>query len=374
MSDEIDEASRVSSLIGVFYEAAMDAGLWRSAAQQIAETFGSSSAVLKLHKPGDQIHLLQCTSNLLVSAREQAWADDWHRKDLWVERSLGFDMGRIVTDEDLVTRDEQQRSGFYQEWLPRLGIHHMIGAVFPAADGAIAVLGVHRARGAGAYGALERRHAALVLPHLQRALRLGLRVGALAHSSAVTLEALDRLDTGVMLLDGACRLTHASRTAEEILRGDDEFAAAHGKLSLRTPALHDKFLSLVRQASEAGRGGAMSIPRANRMSLALEIAPLGTSSQTHTQAGASVVVFVSDPETPMDARRLRELFGLTQTEAAVAAALGRGRALETIAREMGVGLATVRTHLKRILAKTGAHRQAELAALLGRSLASRSKH
>ena len=41
---------------------------------------------------------------------------------------------------------------------------------------------------------------------------------------------------------------------------------------------------------------------------------------------------------------------------------------------LGVGPATVRSHLKRILAKTGTHRQAEAAALLARSVATFSDH
>jgi DNA-binding CsgD family transcriptional regulator len=71
---------------------------------------------------------------------------------------------------------------------------------------------------------------------------------------------------------------------------------------------------------------------------------------------------------------LRELFGLTRTEAAVAVALGRGSFLEDIVANIGIGLATVRTHLKRIFAKKGTHRQAEAAALLARSVASALSH
>jgi DNA-binding CsgD family transcriptional regulator len=41
---------------------------------------------------------------------------------------------------------------------------------------------------------------------------------------------------------------------------------------------------------------------------------------------------------------------------------------------MGIGLATVRSHLKRILAKTGTHRQAEAVALLARSVSTVSNH
>ena len=83
----------------------------------------------------------------------------------------------------------------------------------------------------------------------------------------------------------------------------------------------------------------------------------------------AVLLFIRDPEAPLAVARLRELFGLTRTEAAVAAALARGQSLEDIAVQRGIGLGTVRTHLKRILAKTGTHRQAQAVALLARSTA-----
>lgn len=372
-SQELYESSRISGLISHLYDAAIDDALWSGAATRIAETLGSTSAVLKLHGDGARVSLLECTDNLMVSEREQAWADDWHRRDLWVERSVAHGMSRVVTDEDLVTREEQERSGFYQEWLRRLGIYHLLGAVFPAADGAIGVLGIHRPREAGSYTGLERQQAALVLPHLQRALRLGQRFAAVSHSHATTLQALDRLDTGVLMVDGSCRVIYASHMAERLLRENVELAVIRGRLALRSPALHDKFLALVRGAMDTARGriakpgAALAIPRPHRMPLALEVAPLRPTVSAFGEQQPSVLIFIRDPEAPIVAARLCELFGLTRTEGAVAAALGRGASLENIAAGMGVGLATVRSHLKRILAKTGTHRQAEAAALLARS-------
>lgn len=379
LSEEILEP-RVSGLITHLYDAAVDDSLWVGTATRIAETLGSTSTVLKLHGDNARVNLLECTDNLMVSAREQAWADDWHRKDLWVERSVAYGMQRIITDEDLVTREEQARSGFYQEWLRHLDIHHMIGAVFPAADGAIGVLGIHRPQGAGAYRATERRQAALVLPHLQRALRLGQRFAAVSYAHAATLQALDSLDTGVLMVDGAGRVIQASRMAERLLHENAELTVIRGRLALRSPALHDKLLALVRGAMATSRGSitspgaALSIPRPHRMPLALEVAPLRPLASAFGEQRPCVLVFIRDPEAPIAVVRLRELFGFTRTEGVAAAALGRGASLEDIAADMGIGLATVRTHLKRILAKTGTHRQAEAAALLARSVSTASNH
>jgi DNA-binding CsgD family transcriptional regulator len=379
-SEDLYEASGVSGLIAHLYDAALDDALWAGTATRIAETFGSTSTVLKLHGQGARVNLLECTGNLIVSEREQAWADDWHRRDLWVERSLAHGMSQIITDEDLVTREEQARSGFYQEWLRHLDIHHMLGAVFPAAEGAVGVLGVHRPREAGAYGARERRQAALLLPHLQRALRLGQRFAAAAQHHAAAAQALDRLDTGVLVVDGAGAVLHASRMAERLLRENAELAVVQGRLAVRRPALHEKLSSLVRGACDTagGRiarpGAALPVPRPDRTPLTLEVAPLRPSGSVFGAQQPAALVFIKDPEAPIAVARLRDLFGLTRAEGAVAAALGRGSALNEIADDLGVGPATVRSHLKRILAKTGTHRQAEAAALLARSVATYSDH
>lgn len=371
---------RLSALIAHLYDAALDPALWPGTAALIAQALGSTSAVVKMHGESGEVRLLECTGNLIVSARDQAWADDWHRRDLWVERSLAFGLSRIITDQDLVTPDEQARSGFYREWLSRLDIHHLLGAVFPTASGVVGVLGIHRPREAGAYGAGERRQAALLLPHLQRALRLGQRLGELGQQHAVALQALDRLDAGVLVMDGNCRVLQASAMAESLLRANPELAWRQGRLSLQSTALRDALMALVQAAlgTAQGRvgkpGSVLLVPRRQRLPLTLEIAPLRPGATAFGEERPAVLAFLRDPEAPMAVARLRELYGLTRAEATVAAALGRGQSLDDIATQTGVGLGTVRTHLKRILAKTGTHRQAQAAALLARSLATAATH
>lgn len=373
MEPSTSDDAGLSALIAHLYDAAVDAALWPGTAGRIARALGSTSTVVKLHGDGGRVDLLECTSNLQVAEGDQAWADDWHRRDLWVERSVAFGLSRIVTDEDLVTPEEQARSGFYQEWLSHLGIHHMLGAVFPASRGAVGVLGIHRPRDAGAYTDQERRRVALVLPHLQRALQLGQRFAVLAQRHAAAWLALDRFDTGVLIVEGGCRVRHTSAMAEALLRDCPELLVVRGQLSLQQPMLKDRLSALVHAALDTAQGraaqpgSALLVPRSGRMPLVLDVAPWRPSPGAIGEERPAVLVFIRDPEAPLAVARLRELFGLTRTEAAVAAALGRGKSAEHIATEMGIGIGTARTHLKRILAKTGTHRQAQLVALLARS-------
>ena len=367
-----DHEADLSALIAHLYDAAMEASSWPGTASRIAKALGSTSTVVKLHGEHGHVSLLECTSNLVVSERDQAWADEWHRRDLWVERSVAHGPARIITDEDLVRPEEQARSGFYQEWLPHLGIHHMLGAVFPVAQGVMGVLGIHRPREAGAYTDQERRQAAIVLPHLQRALHIGQRLTALEGQHSAALQALDRLDAGVLIVDRRGLIIQASARAEVMLRECPELVVDRGRLSLHQPSLRDKLLALVRAALETaqGRGGqagtALLVPRPQRAPLVLSVAPLSAHAGLHDREQPAALIFIRDPEASLDVTHLRELFGLTRAEATVAAALGRGRSLDDIATELNVSIGTVRTHLKRSLAKTGTHRQAQLVALMAR--------
>lgn len=61
---------------------------------------------------------------------------------------------------------------------------------------------------------------------------------------------------------------------------------------------------------------------------------------------------------------IQGLFDLTAAEARVASRVAEGLALDQIPERRGVALATMRSQVKSIFAKTGVGRQSQLAALL----------
>ena len=110
-----------------------------------------------------------------------------------------------------------ERTGFHQDWTRRLEIYHMVGVLFPGSHGEIGVLGVHRPRAAGAYGEADCRQLRALFPHVQRALAIRLRFRSTALAQNAALDALDRLDTGVLVVNATCTLLYASRAAEQLL-------------------------------------------------------------------------------------------------------------------------------------------------------------
>ena len=58
------------------------------------------------------------------------------------------------------------------------------------------------------------------------------------------------------------------------------------------------------------------------------------------------------------------MFGLTPTEARVAAEVANGQSLDEVAGELRLGIGTVRWHVKRIMSRTDTRRQAELVRMI----------
>lgn len=83
---------------------------------------------------------------------------------------------------------------------------------------------------------------------------------------------------------------------------------------------------------------------------------------------AQILDLLEEPDRRSATLLLQERLGLTRTEARVATRLADGHALATIAAELSIADATVRTHLRNIFRKTNTGRQAELVALVHRTL------
>jgi DNA-binding CsgD family transcriptional regulator len=287
-------------------------------------------------------------------------------------------MSRVITDSDLLNPSEFEKTGFYQDWNRRLGIYHLVGAVFPLDQQTVGVLGIHRPKQAGAYGESDRQRVGRFLPHLNRALLIRHRLCVDSLVPRASIDALDRLDTAVVIVDAQCCVLHINRLGETILSAGASPLRVHcGRLTFSDRRLEAELIQRVHAASRTAAGYpetpplALLIHREGRLPITMLVTPLNT---TWDQTGATppaAMVFIKDPEEGAPAQQtLRDLFGLTRTEAAIAAALATGHDIALISTSFRISTGTVRSHVKNILSKTGVHRQAQLVSLIARTVAS----
>ena len=252
----------------------------------------------------------------------------------------------------------------------------MIGSVFPIGNDEIAAIGIHRPQGGVTYSDKDKQRVAQFLPHLQRALQIRRRLIDPAIKQLAALDALERPGTAILIASRDGRMLYANRNADDLLRAGVGIAVIAGRLATGHRATTDRLAALIRGAvdtaagSGASPGGALAIEREDRLLLTVLVAPFRPARDGFGAAVPAAIVFIRDPESPTPMiLALRGLFGLTPAEACIAGMLAEGRAIDDIAPRQGITRNTVRVHLKSIFAKTGTARQAQLVALILRSVA-----
>ncbi len=189
---------------------------------------------------------------------------------------------------------------------------------------------------------------------------------------------LDALPHGVAVVRHDGRLCHANRALGRMVAAQDGLALAQTGLATPCPATQkalDQALGLA-LAAALGRaalpGGAATVgvrrpSGAAPWQVAVLPLPSGRAGLFEAWSGAALLVSEPPASRAPQAETLRRAHGLTAAECALALALLRGATPAEHARRLGISIATVRTHLARLLAKTETHRQAELVARLLRT-------
>jgi DNA-binding CsgD family transcriptional regulator len=193
-----------------------------------------------------------------------------------------------------------------------------------------------------------------------------------------SLAALDMLNIGLTICNISGQLLIANKTAEEILSSRDGLELDSDNVLCTTrecnPSLRQLMQEAMRSAmlGKSGESEAMlAIPRTSgkRALTVLVRAATRATAGTHSEQPATLV-FIVDSGSPAQAAELelRQLYGLTLTEARLANLLMEGKSLVECGCQLGIRRSTVRMHLRNLFAKTGVSRQGELVSLLLKSI------
>jgi DNA-binding CsgD family transcriptional regulator len=212
-----------------------------------------------------------------------------------------------------------------------------------------------------------------LLAHLRRTADLHRRLSRLQLERDATLQVLNRLPLGVILLDAKGRAIICNHSAQGLLEHADALVLEADVLATTTRrhtlALHE----LIHDAIEGARtgndhaGGAMMLSYPSRAQpLTLVVSPLCKPESPPSNGELAVVIFMNVPEKGVEAPNglLGKLYGLTPAEARVTALLSQGKSLDEVAEVLGISIGTGRAHLKHVFSKTGTGRQAELVHLV----------
>jgi DNA-binding CsgD family transcriptional regulator len=187
-------------------------------------------------------------------------------------------------------------------------------------------------------------------------------------------DVLDGMSAGMFFVDATGRIAHANASGRALLAQGSPLRAVGGKL-VATGAEAARALADVVAAAGQGdataagiRGIAVALTAANGDHYMAHVLPLSLGTSRRTDAGAIAVATVFVRKATVEAPSLPETiarhFKLTAAELRVLLAVAEIGGVAETAAALGIGEATVKTHLHRVFGKTGASRQADLVKLV----------
>lgn len=366
MSGLLDTAD-FSAVVSDIYEASLSPAHWDLALTGLVSRFGPprwdvAMLVWERLDPGGGRFVASAGVNYMART---VYLQHFAGRNAWSVRGHDLPLGSVVHSDRLIDRQDFLQTPFSSQFL----------ALFGMEVGLIGSLDKHTSDHLGLClpgpdnAPTERLEEAvrLLLPHIQRAVRIARRIGEAELSAAHSTAALDRAPSPVILLTESFELAFANAAG---LRLIERFRLENGgRLRLGQAALHEDLIRLLDPAAKAhcrpfrlAQGGPDE-----RAAIAMRIDPERIAG-AHTGAGVArlMVVAAHNPavsEEHID--RLRDWFGLTHAEARLAAMLADGGSTEDYCQLRGVSANATRFLLKGIFAKTGVNRQAQLVRLIG---------
>jgi DNA-binding CsgD family transcriptional regulator len=235
------------------------------------------------------------------------------------------------------------------------------------------VFALFRGKNQGPMNSIAAQQLELLIPHAKIALAIETQISE-AHSFSLFSEtAMESMSIAALQVASDGRIKCANRLAAGILQDGDGLRQSKGILSAvdseRNQRLHALIANATGDADEESISppeGALQVIR-TKASTAFQISvvPSPKEHRLH-RCERSALVFISDPLLPPRSRScvMQQLYDLTPTEARIVDTLLQGLEIREVAGRLSITYETARFHLKRILAKTGTPRQAELIRLV----------
>jgi DNA-binding CsgD family transcriptional regulator len=364
------EAEEVSVLVGEIYDAALDPSLWPGVLAKVAEFVNGQTAGLlskdSVNKLGNVHYNFGVEDRYLKLYRETYWRVDP------LTPLLFYDVGQVTSVADLMSHEEFQQGRFYKEWAEPQGWIDAANVVLEKSAASCAVLSVIRSRAVGMVDAEMRWRMGLIVPHVRRAVLVGKVIELKTAKAATLADTLDRIAAAMYLVDANGRMVHANAAGYAMLADADVVRACSGRLipcdAQTEQPLGDVFASVASGDALGIKGIALPLKSLGEEPYVAHVLPLTSGARRRAGASYAAVAAVFVRKATVDIPSAPEIiakhFSLTPTELRVLLAIVEIGGVPETAEALGIGEATVKTHLHRLFHKTGAKRQADLVKLV----------
>ena len=363
-------------LVGQIYDCAVDPALWPVVLQRVAGAVSGSFAAISLHDATRHSVLLKAHWNVDPSF-EQSMTEHFAINPL-VPSIYYHEVDEPYTGMDILGSDSYLSSQWYRNAVAPHAMGDTLITLLAKRGGRFGALSLFKESRSGPFTESDVETLKLLAPHVRRAALIADLLEVKTLERATMSATLDLINAGVVLTEESGKIVHANKAARRLL-DDGVLFGGGGQLTARDPHSASELRAAI---ASAGSGTTADVPRtgisvvakaSDGRDLAIWVLPLdgGLRHDLGASFAAAVAVFIRElgDTSPFPAELFVRRYGITPAECRLLVFLTQGLTLADAADALGISMATARTHLARLLAKTETQSQADLMRLAISALA-----
>jgi DNA-binding CsgD family transcriptional regulator len=368
----MQEAERLSALIGNIYDAALDPTLWLKVLEDTASFVGGSAAVLfwkdLASRRGQEFY-----QHGHDPAYVRSYWDKYVKFDPATSCQLLARVGDIISMKDFIAYDDLIETRFYKEWMHPQQWIDAANAVLDKSATSAAMFGVVRHVRDGLVDEGMRQRMQLLTPHFRRAVLIGKMFNLQKAEAASFADMLDGISAGVFLVDAAGHIVHANAAGDMMLKDAGVLHTEGGRLVANDPQA-DRTLAETFATADSGdaavgiKGVAVPLLARDGKYYVARVLPLTSGARRRAgvsyAAVAALFLHAAALDTPSPPEAIAKAYKLTPMELRVLLGIVEVGGVPEVAEALGIAETTVRTHLHQAYQKTGVNRQAGLVKLV----------
>lgn len=364
--------STILELIGLIYDAVPNASRWQVFLEAFVRATGSRRGTFVLRDTREREFAVVCWVGWSAESI-QLYSERYAAEDPWRVGTALMAEGEIGTNHRLCSDEEMHASRVFREFYGPHDCYYGFGGIVLRSETAQSAIIAQRGQADGPFGERELAILGPLMPHLRQAALLHGEWAAQQAQLATFTGHLDRYPHAFLLTDAECRVLYANAAARELAGRGDGLTLEDGKITAVTALSAAALRQAIQAIAESPNAPLRRLDVERSFGetlyrlLLLPVPNAGALPLGVARPAVALLIVDSESGPGPDPAVLRELFSLTAAEARIAEQLVLGRSAEEIAGAAGISLETVRTHIRRILSKTGTTRQAELISLVLRA-------
>jgi DNA-binding CsgD family transcriptional regulator len=366
---QADIERTISEVIGSIYDCSANPALWAGTLAQVAK-FCRGQAVCLGHKDA----VSQKAQWLSFHGVDPAYVDLHSNYYMHFDPMAGLllqEQGLAVPIDRLIPRKDLTEGKFFREWTSPQALFDCTSVVIEKSLKDFVAVVVMTDRSAGFVDETMNERLTYLAPHLQRAYKIGTLIEIKGEEQSSLSQTVDRLAAGVLLVGATGKILHANPKGREALLASGCIASKERRLIASSPRSNRSLQTAIAAAARGDRiGGAVALQMAARSGerYLLHTLPLARTPLQHLvrPESAALAVFICPVERRQSTlpEAIAGAYSLTPTELRVLLGIVETGGAPDVAEELGLAVSTIKTHLGRVYAKTGARRHADLVKLV----------